>query len=61
MKHLMRQKHSSFLGILSGFGKYFDLDPVLLRALFILLVLITGLFPGVIAYFLVALVIPKET
>lgn len=49
-----------FAGILGGFAKYFEVDSVLLRVLFILFVLVTGIFPGIIGYILAILVMPLE-
>jgi len=46
-------------GIIGGIGEYFDIDPVLLRVVFIFFVLVTGFFPGVVAYFLALLVMPE--
>lgn len=37
-------------GVLGGMGEYFDIDPTVLRVIFIFLVLITGFVPGVLAY-----------
>lgn len=59
MKKLRRTKDDKVLaGVLGGFGKYFEIDSVLLRVIFIFVVLITGLFPGVIAYILAIFVMP---
>ena len=61
MKHLYRsQTNKTWEGILGGFGEYFDIDPVLLRVLFVLLVIVTGIFPGVIAYIIAIFIIPKS-
>lgn len=49
-----------WLGVIGGFGEYFQIDPVLLRVVFILVTVFTGFFPGLIAYLLAAAVMPKR-
>lgn len=58
MKRLHRSKNRSFLGVLGGFGEYWKVDQVMLRVLFVLLVILSGFFPGVVAYFIAALIMP---
>lgn len=59
MKKLYRSKSNViFAGILGGLGEYFDIDPVILRLLFVLLLLATGIVPGVIVYIAALLIIP---
>ncbi len=47
-------------GVLAGLAKYFDQDPVLFRLLAIVLLIITGIFPGALLYFIALLIMPKE-
>jgi phage shock protein C len=47
-------------GILGGIGEYFDLDPTVLRLGYVVLVLITGVFPGLIAYIIAYFIIPER-
>jgi len=44
--------------VCTGIAAYFGLDPVMVRVAVVLVVLFTGFFPGVIAYFVAALVMP---
>ena len=46
------------LGVCAGLGRYFDVDPVLIRVAFLLLTLASGL--GVVIYLMLALVMPAE-
>lgn len=46
-------------GVLAGLAKYFDQDPVLFRLLAIVLLIITGIFPGALLYFIAWLIMPK--
>ena len=46
-------------GVCGGLGEYFDMDPTLVRVIFILLALLSfGL--GVIGYILIWMVIPRK-
>ena len=47
-------------GVLAGLAKYFDQDPVLFRLLAIVILIITGIFPGALLYFIAWLIMPKE-
>lgn len=61
-KLLRRSKtNRSILGVCGGLGEYFDIDPVLLRVAWVVLSLTTGLFPGIIAYIIVGMVIPESS
>lgn len=61
MKKLYRSSTDVVVsGILGGLGEYFNIDPVVLRLGFIFLVLVTGLFPGVVGYIIALLIVPKH-
>jgi phage shock protein C len=47
-----------FAGVVGGVAEYFEIDSTALRVAWILLVIFTGVFPGVIAYILMAMVMP---
>jgi len=53
-------KNKKVAGVLGGLGETYDVDPTLLRLVFILLMLATGILPAVIAYILGWMVIPKR-
>jgi len=58
-KRLYKSKDNKVIaGVMGGFGEYFDIDPVLLRVLYILLTVFTAAVPGIIAYIFMALVMP---
>lgn len=58
-KRLYRSRQDRWLaGICGGLGHYFDLDPTLIRVLFVLFGLIIG--GGIIAYILLWIIIPLE-
>lgn len=46
------------LGVCAGIARYFDVDPVLVRLVFLLLAFYSGL--GVVAYLVLAVLMPSE-
>ena len=61
MKKLYRSNNNKvFFGVIGGIGEYFDLDPVILRLLWVLITFFTGLGAGLMVYLIAALIIPKK-
>lgn len=61
MKKLYKSDQNKVVaGIIGGIGEYFDVDPVILRLAWVLIVVFTGLMPGLIAYIFAGLIIPKR-
>lgn len=61
MKKLYRTREERLVsGVFGGLGIYFNIDPTILRIAFVFFVLVTGFFPGVIAYILAIAIIPLE-
>lgn len=58
-KKLHRSKidHIVF-GVCGGLGEYFDIDPLIVRIVFVLLAVIDGV--GILLYIFLAIVMPKE-
>ena len=57
-KRLVRDtRHAAIGGVAAGFGEYLDVDPVLVRLAFVLLVFANGL--GLLAYLICWLVMPR--
>jgi phage shock protein C len=54
------RKSRMFLGICGGLGEYYRIDPVNVRVIFVLITVVTSFFPGIIAYFIMAMIIPVE-
>jgi phage shock protein C len=60
-KILLRSKKDRLIGgVCAGIGNYLNIDPTVVRAIFALLTLITGIIPGVVFYFILLIVIPEE-
>ncbi|HOO09796.1 MAG TPA: PspC domain-containing protein [Cyclobacteriaceae bacterium] len=56
-KRLVKGEKKLF-GVCSGLANYLDVDPTLVRALFIIAVLMAG--TGVLAYIVLALIMPDK-
>ena len=57
-KRLTRSKERMILGVCGGVAEYFDWDPTLVRIGYVLLSLCSLAFPGVLAYFILAIIMP---
>ena len=61
VKRLYRSKKNKvFAGICGGVGEYFNVDPVLIRLIWVLVVIFTGFFPGVLAYIIAIFIVPEK-
>lgn len=60
MKKLLRpKKDRKISGVCAGIGNYFNVDPTIVRVIFVILALPGGL-PGILPYLILWLVIPSE-
>ncbi len=57
-KKLRRSKNKALGGVCSGLANYFDIDPIIVRLVWLLAVLMFGV--GVIGYLVAWMVIPSE-
>ena len=46
-------------GVVGGLAEYFDIDPTLARVGFVLLSVLSTLFPGIIVYVILWIVMPE--
>lgn len=59
-KKLYRSKEDKMIfGVCGGLGEYFNIDPVIIRIIFVILA-IFGAGSGVLAYIILAIVIPEK-
>ena len=59
-KRLYRVEQGNMLaGVCGGIGEYFDVDPTLIRLLWVIFSLAAG--GGVLAYIIAAIIIPKKS
>ena len=60
VKRLYRSSDNrDFAGICGGLGEYFDVDPTVVRVVYVLLSLLTA-FMGVLLYIILLFVIPNR-
>ena len=58
-KRLYRSRDDRMIaGVCGGVAKYFDMDPTIVRIIFVLLIFANGL--GILAYIIMAIVVPLE-
>jgi len=65
MTNLTRPLHRStknrmIAGVLGGLAEYFDLDPTLVRAGYVVASIVSAAFPGILVYLVLWMVIPEE-
>jgi phage shock protein C len=60
-KRLYRSRSDRMVaGVCAGMGKYLGLDATVVRLLFALLAIFTGVVPGIILYIVMMFIIPDE-
>lgn len=61
VKRLYRSRSERKLaGVCGGIGEYLEADPTVVRVVFLLGTIMTGFFPGIFIYFVLALIMPEE-
>ena len=61
VKRLYRSRHERrLLGVCGGFGEYLQVDPTIVRVLYLVGTMLTGFIPGIFVYFALALIMPAE-
>ncbi|HEY5806057.1 MAG TPA: PspC domain-containing protein [Candidatus Saccharimonadales bacterium] len=59
-KLYLSSKDKKIFGVCGGIADYFGADPTVVRLAWILATVLTGVAPGVLAYIVAAIVMPKE-
>ena len=58
-KRVYRSKENRVCaGVLGGLGEYFEIDPVILRVIWLAITIFTGFVPGIVVYILAIFVMP---
>ena len=57
-KKLYRSKDKKIAGVCSGIAEYFDIDPTIVRILWVLFVLAGG--SGILIYIIMAFIVPEK-
>lgn len=61
MKNLyLSGKNKKLGGVFGGLGEYFSVDPTLLRLVWIVVTVFSGLVPGLLIYIIAWLVMPRH-
>ena len=61
MKKLYRSRtNRKIAGVCGGLGKYWKIDPTILRIIVVVLFFLTAIIPVLVAYFIAILLIPLE-
>ena len=60
-RKLYRSRNDRMLGgVCGGLADYANMDPTLVRLLVALVIVLTGILPGLIAYIVMAFVVPEQ-
>ncbi|MBQ3673010.1 MAG: PspC domain-containing protein [Paludibacteraceae bacterium] len=57
-KKLTRSNNKSLAGVCAGIAEYFDVDPTVIRILYVFLTVFSAGFPGILVYIILALIMP---
>ncbi len=59
VKKLYKSRTNKMLGgVCGGLAEYFGVDPTLMRVIYLILTLLTGVIFGVVVYVILAIIIP---
>ncbi|KOH45206.1 PspC domain-containing protein [Sunxiuqinia dokdonensis] len=59
-KRLTRSNNKMIAGVVAGFAEYFDIDPSLLRVIYVVVSILSVGFPGLLIYLICWIFIPKQ-
>lgn len=59
MKKLYRSSNRIIAGVCGGIADYFDVDPTLIRVIYMILSLFSAAFPGFLLYIILMIMIPN--
>ena len=48
-------------GVCGGLAEYFEIDSTIIRLLWVVMTFFSAAFPGVLAYIVCALIVPKQS
>ena len=61
MRKLYKSRTNRIIsGVIGGLGEFYDVDPTILWLVALLIILVTGLVPGIIVYIVAMLIVPKQ-
>ena len=59
MKKLYRSSNRILAGVCGGVAEYLDLDPTLIRVIYVALSMFTAGFPGLLLYIILMILMPN--
>lgn len=59
MKKLLRSSNRMLAGVCGGIAEYLNIDPTVIRVLYLILSIFTIGFPGVLLYIILWIMIPE--
>jgi phage shock protein C len=59
MKKLLRSSNRILGGVCGGIAEYFDVDPTVIRVVYLILSLFSAGFPGLLLYIILMVLIPN--
>ena len=59
MKKLYRSSDRVLAGVCGGIAEYFDVDPTLIRVVYLILSLFSAGFPGLLLYIILMILMPN--
>jgi phage shock protein C len=59
MKKLYRSSNRILAGVCGGIAEYFDVDPTLIRVVYVFLSLFSAGFPGLLLYIILMVLMPN--
>ena len=57
-RKLTRSRNKMIAGVCGGIAEYFEMDPTLVRVLYVLVSILSVAFPGILAYIILMFVMP---
>ncbi len=58
-RRLTRSNRNKMIaGVCGGLAEYFNMDPTLVRVLYVLVSILSAVFPGIVAYIIMMFVMP---
>ena len=60
-KRLFRSSDKVIGGVCAGLADYFDLDPTLVRAGYLILSILSVAFPGILVYLILWIIMPDRS
>ena len=57
-RKLTRSRDKMIAGVCGGIAEYFQMDPTLIRVLYVLVSILSAAFPGILAYIILMFVMP---